>query len=119
MALFFFLPAIFHYICIRKSYPNRQSDADHSKLNGCQPITQKRSKFSNHLNFKQVYSFCRITEYFRLIEKTFYLCDALVQKVISFSLDNLMIKRESGASPEQSRCCKFRVYCRQSLKPLE
>ena len=62
MALFFFLPAIFHYSCIRKSYPNRQSDADHSKLNGCQPITQKRSKFSNHLNFKQVYSFCRITE---------------------------------------------------------
>ena len=35
MALFFFLPAIFHYICIRKSYPNRQS-----KLNGCQPITK-------------------------------------------------------------------------------
>ena len=33
MALFFFLPAIFHYICIRKSYPNRQ-------LNGCQPITK-------------------------------------------------------------------------------
>ena len=64
MALFFFLPAIFHYICIRKSYPNRQSDADHSKLNGCQPITQKRSKFSNHLNFKQVYSFCRIKQYF-------------------------------------------------------
>ena len=64
MALFFFLPAIFHYICIRKSYPNRQSDADHSKLNGCQPITQKRSKFSNHLNFKQVYSFCRITKYY-------------------------------------------------------
>ena len=29
MALFFFLPVIFHYICIRKSYPNKQSDADH------------------------------------------------------------------------------------------
>lgn len=42
MALFFFLPAIFHYICIRKSYPNRQSDADHSKLNGCQPITKNK-----------------------------------------------------------------------------
>lgn len=28
MALFF-LPAIFHYICIRKSYPNKQSDANH------------------------------------------------------------------------------------------
>lgn len=62
MALFFFLPAIFHYICIHKSYPNRQSDADHSKLNGCQLITSKRGNSSNSLDFKQVYSFCRITE---------------------------------------------------------
>ena len=59
---FIFLPAIFHYICIRKSYPNKQSDADHSKLNGCQPITQKRGYFSNPLNIKQVYFFYNITE---------------------------------------------------------
>ena len=57
---FIFLPAIFHYICIRKSYPNKQSDADHSKLNGCQPITQKRGYFSNLLNIKQVYFFYNI-----------------------------------------------------------
>ena len=67
MALFFSLPAIFHYICIRKSYPNRQSDADHSKLNGCQPITQKRSKFSNRLNFKQVYFFAELLNIVELI----------------------------------------------------
>ena len=29
MASFFFLPVIFYYICIRKSYQNKQSDADH------------------------------------------------------------------------------------------
>lgn len=63
MALFF-LPAIFHYICIRKSYPNKQSDADHSKLNGCQPITRKRGNFSNSLDFKEVYSLYRFTEKF-------------------------------------------------------
>ena len=51
------------YFCIRKSYPNRQSDADHGNWNGCQLITRKRGNSSNFLDFKGVYPFCRITEY--------------------------------------------------------
>ena len=31
----------------------------------------------------------------------------------------VMIKRESGESPEQSRCCKFRKMLRTELRPLE
>ena len=65
---FIFLPAIFHYICIRKSYPHRQSDADHSKLNGCQVITRKRCNSSNSLDFNEVYSLYRFTKKFRSIK---------------------------------------------------
>mgnify|MGYP007118398176 CR=1 FL=1 len=37
-----------------------------------------------------------------------YLCDALVYCLCS----ETVIKRESGANPEQSRCCKFRITSR-------
>ena len=77
---FIFLPAIFHYICIRKSYPNKQSDADHSKLNGCQPITQKRGYFSNPLNIKQVYFFYNITELFCMADDFCKFFDAMMEK---------------------------------------
>ena len=31
---------MFLYFCIRKSYPNKQSNADHGSLDGCQFITE-------------------------------------------------------------------------------
>ena len=40
------------YFYIRKSYPNRQSDADHGNWNGCQLITRKRGNSSNSLDFR-------------------------------------------------------------------
>ena len=46
----------FSYFCIRKSYPNKQSDADHGNWNGCQLITRKQGNSSNSLDFKVVYS---------------------------------------------------------------
>ena len=52
----------FSYFCIRKSYPNKQSDADHGNWNGCQLITRKQGKSSNSLDFKEVYSLYRFTE---------------------------------------------------------
>ena len=53
---------IFSYFCIRKSYPNKQSDADRSNMNGCQIITTKRDNSSNSLDFKEVYSLYRFSE---------------------------------------------------------
>ena len=50
------------YFCIRKSYPNKQSDADHGNWNGCQLITPKRGNYSNSLNFNEVYSLYRFTQ---------------------------------------------------------
>lgn len=50
------------YFCIRKSYPNKQSDADHGNWNGCQLITRKRGDSSNSLDIKWIYPFCRINE---------------------------------------------------------
>ena len=92
MASFFFLPVIFYYICIRKSYPNRQSDADHGKLNGCQLITQKRGNSSNCLNFKKVYSFCRIIELFCMADDFCKFFDVLMVK---YTLKHIM-KRPYG-----------------------
>ena len=51
------------YFCIRKSYPNKQSDADHGNWNGCQLVTQKQGNSSNSLEFKEIYSYCRIMQY--------------------------------------------------------
>ena len=48
----FLFVALFVYICIRKSYPNKQSDADHGNWNGCLLITPKRGNSSNSLDFK-------------------------------------------------------------------
>ena len=36
------------YFCIRKSYPNKQSDADHGNWNGCQLVTQKQGIFQEN-----------------------------------------------------------------------
>lgn len=52
------------YFCIRKSYPNKQSDADHGNWNGCQLVTQKQGNSSNSLEFKEIYSYCRIMQLF-------------------------------------------------------
>ena len=49
------------YFCIRKSYPNMQSDADHGNWNGYQLITRKRGNSSNFLDFKEGYSLYRFT----------------------------------------------------------
>ena len=46
----------------RKSFPNKQSDADHGNWNGCQLITPKRGNYSNSLNFNEVYSLYRFTQ---------------------------------------------------------
>lgn len=46
----------------RKSFPNKQSDADHGNQDGCQLITPKRGNSSNSLDFKGVYSLYRFTE---------------------------------------------------------
>ena len=53
---------IFSYFCIRKSYPNKQSDADHGNWNGCQLITRKQGNSSNSLDFKEVYSLYRFSQ---------------------------------------------------------
>mgnify|MGYP005890502513 CR=1 FL=1 len=50
------------YLCIRKSYPNKQSDADYGNWNGYQVITQKQGNSSNSLDFNEVYSLYRFTE---------------------------------------------------------
>lgn len=52
---------LFYYLCSSKSYPDKQSDADHGNRDGCQLITPKRGDFSNYLDFKEVYSLCRFT----------------------------------------------------------
>lgn len=44
-----------------KSYPNKQSDVDHSNRDGCQVITQKQGNSSNFLKFKEIYSLCKFT----------------------------------------------------------
>lgn len=44
------------------SYPNKQSDAEHSNWNSCQVITPKRGNLSNSLDFKKVYFLYRLTE---------------------------------------------------------
>jgi len=43
---------IFLYFCIRKSYPNKQSDADYGNWNGYQLITPKRGNSSNSFDFR-------------------------------------------------------------------
>lgn len=50
------------YFCIRKSYPNKQSDAGHGNWNGCQLITRKQGNSSKALDFKDIYSLYRFTE---------------------------------------------------------
>ena len=60
----FFQPEFFLYFCIRKSYPNKQSNADYGNWNGCQLITRKRGNSSNPFDFKEVYSLYRLTEIF-------------------------------------------------------
>lgn len=45
-----------------KSYPNKQSYADHSNCVGYQLTTRKRGNLSNFLDFKQVYSLYKFTE---------------------------------------------------------
>lgn len=47
---------------LHKSYPNKQNNADHSNLDGCQVITQKQDNSSNALNFKELYSLYKSTE---------------------------------------------------------
>lgn len=42
--------------CIRKSYPNRQSNTEYGNWDGRQLITRKRGNSSNLLDFKEVYS---------------------------------------------------------------
>lgn len=60
--MFLFLPyELFYYLCIRKSYPNKQSDADHGNWDGCQLITRKRGNSSNSLDFRWIYSLYRFT----------------------------------------------------------
>ena len=61
-AIFFLSSVLFVYICIRKSYPNKQSDAGYGNLNGCQLITRKWGNSSNFLDFKQIYSLYRFTK---------------------------------------------------------
>ena len=46
----FFLPEYFLYFCTRKSYPDKQSDADHGNWNGRQPITLKMNKLQSVKN---------------------------------------------------------------------
>lgn len=53
---------IFFIPLYRKSYPNKQSDADHGNWDGCQLITQKQSNSSNSLDSKEVYSLYRFWE---------------------------------------------------------
>ena len=60
--IFLFCQPYFLYICIRKSYPNKQSDAGHGNWNGCQLITRKWGNSSNSLDFKEVYFSYRFTE---------------------------------------------------------
>ena len=52
----------------RKSFPNKQSDADHGNQDGCQLITPKRGNSSNSLDFKEVYSLYRFTKKSRLYQ---------------------------------------------------
>ena len=53
---------IFFIPLYRKSFPNKQSDADHGNQDGCQLITPKRGNSSNSLDFKGVYSLYRFTK---------------------------------------------------------
>ena len=68
------------YFFIRKSYPNRQSDADHGNWNGCQLITRKRGHFSNSLDFKRVYSLYRFIEIFCMADDFYKFFDAMMEK---------------------------------------
>lgn len=58
----FFLCILFLCFCCRKSYLNRQSNADHGNWDGCQLITLIRGDSSNFLDFNGVYSLYRFTE---------------------------------------------------------
>ena len=50
------------YFAVIKSYPNKQSDADHGNRDGCQLVTQKRDNSSNSFDFRLVYSLYRFTK---------------------------------------------------------
>ena len=52
IVLLFFSSFNFCTFALRKSYLNKQSDADHGNWNGCQLITSKRGNPSNSFDFK-------------------------------------------------------------------
>lgn len=87
------------YFCIRKSYPNKQSDADHGNWNGYQLITRKRGNSSNSLDFKGVYPFCRITKYFLLSASAF--------RSVRVSCGDKRTVCSSSFSPARCRVARF------------
>ena len=96
--IFLFCQPYFLYICIRKSYPNKQSDADHGNWNGCQLITRKWGNSSNFLDFKQVYSLYRFTELFCMADDFCKFFDAMMAKYTLKSDKKRSYHRESTMS---------------------